>query len=731
MDAVSILKKYYGYENFRPGQEEIISAILSGRDTLGIMPTGGGKSICYQIPALMLEGVTVVISPLISLMKDQVDTLKEYGVAAEVINSTLSSEAFREIMVSAREGKYKLLYVAPERLETESFLSLMDEMPIAMIAVDEAHCVSTWGHDFRPSYRRIYDLILRLPRRPIVSAFTATATPLVEEDIISLLALQSPYKYSSSFDRPNLYFEVRKPDNKLHEVQAYLKQHSGESGIIYCATRKTVDEVCERINRLGIHATKYHAGLSEKERNDNQEAFLFDTVPLIVATNAFGMGIDKPNVRFVIHYNMPRNMEGYYQEAGRAGRDGQAAECILLFSTQDIMTNRYLIENGSSMGGRSSEYEKLNSMVAYCNTEGCLRNFILNYFGQLPLEKPCDSCGNCNNNMEETDITIEAQKILSCVKRMKERFGSSQVADVLKGANTQKVRSMEFDKLSTYGIMRDYPKDTIKELIAFLIAEGYLYLEGAQYPIVRLTEASYSILKGEKTLTIKRVITKQEERKETKIERLSFVIDQLLFEQLRSKRQEIAVSKHIQPFMVLADTSLKQMASVYPTTQEELLEITGVGEYKAETYGEAFLKVINEYVEMHPLEVQRTKVVNEAIVKEKNKQDTKNTVQQAKKSAPRDSHRFSYELYEQGKTISEIAYERNLTEQTIENHLLKCIQEGMKVNFEDFIPKESESQIIEAIEECGATLLKPIKEKLPEDISYTAIKFTIAKYGMA
>ena len=731
MDAVSILKKYYGYENFRPGQEEIISAILSGRDTLGIMPTGGGKSICYQIPALMLEGVTVVISPLISLMKDQVDTLKEYGVAAEVINSTLSSEAFREIMVSAREGKYKLLYVAPERLETESFLSLMDEMPIAMIAVDEAHCVSTWGHDFRPSYRRIYDLILRLPRRPIVSAFTATATPLVEEDIISLLALQSPYKYSSSFDRPNLYFEVRKPDNKLHEVQAYLKQHSGESGIIYCATRKTVDEVCERINRLGIHATKYHAGLSEKERNDNQEAFLFDTVPLIVATNAFGMGIDKPNVRFVIHYNMPRNMEGYYQEAGRAGRDGQAAECILLFSTQDIMTNRYLIENGSSMGGRSSEYEKLNSMVAYCNTEGCLRNFILNYFGQLPLEKPCDSCGNCNNNMEETDITIEAQKILSCVKRMKERFGSSQVADVLKGANTQKVRSMEFDKLSTYGIMRDYPKDTIKELIAFLIAEGYLYLEGAQYPIVRLTEASYSILKGEKTLTIKRVITKQEERKETKIERLSFVIDQLLFEQLRSKRQEIAVSKHIQPFMVLADTSLKQMASVYPTTQEELLEITGVGEYKAETYGEAFLKVINEYVEMHPLEVQRTKVVNEAIVKEKNKQDTKNTVQQAKKSAPRDSHRFSYELYEQGKTISEIADERNLTEQTIENHLLKCIQEGMKVNFEDFIPKESESQIIEAIEECGATLLKPIKEKLPENISYTAIKFTIAKYGMA
>ena len=731
MDAVGLLRKYYGYENFRPGQKEIVEAILSGRDTLGIMPTGGGKSICYQIPALMLEGVTIVISPLISLMKDQVDTLKEYGIAAEVINSSLSSGAFREIMASAREGKYKLLYVAPERIETEGFLSLMYDIPVAMVAVDEAHCVSQWGHDFRPSYRRIHEMIQRLPQRPIVCAFTATATPIVEKDIISLLALQSPYIYSSSFDRPNLYFEVRKPDNKLHELQTYLKEHMNESGIIYCATRKTVDEVCERLNRLGIQATKYHAGLNEKERNDNQEAFLFDTVPLIVATNAFGMGIDKPNVRFVIHYNMPRNMEGYYQEAGRAGRDGGASECILLFSTQDIMTNRYLIENGSSMGGRSNEYEKLNSMVAYCNTEGCLRSFILTYFGQLPLDRPCDNCGNCNNEIEETDITIEAQKILSCVKRMKERFGSSQVADVLKGANTQKVRNMRFDELSTYGIMREYPKDTIKELISFLIAEGYLQLEGMQYPIVKLTDKSYKILKGEERISIKRVLVKQEVRKETKVEDMEYVVDQLLFEQLRRTRQELAVSQHIQPFMVLPDTSLKQIASVYPTNEEEFLKINGVGEYKVEKYGTAFLNLVNDYVELHPLEVQRTKCINEAIIMEKHDHKVESSQKQTKKSASRDSYKLTYELYEQGKKISEIADERNLTEMTVENHLLKCIQEGLVVNYEDFIPKDNESQIVAAIEECGATLLKPIKEKLPEDISYTAIKFTIAKYNMS
>ena len=725
MDPVSILKKYYGYDSFRPGQEEIIRAILSGRDVLGIMPTGGGKSICYQVPALLLEGVTIVISPLISLMKDQVDTLKEYGIAAELINSTLSTVEFREVISKAREGAYKMLYVAPERLETDTFLSLIQEIPIAMIAVDEAHCVSQWGHDFRPSYVRIYNMIEQIPRRPIVTAFTATATLQVKEDIVRLLDLYQPFEYTSSFDRTNLYFEVRKPDNKLHELQKYLKEHQEESGIIYCATRKSVDEVCERLNHLGVKATRYHAGLSEIERAQNQEDFLFDKIPIMVATNAFGMGIDKPNVRFVVHYNMPKNMEGYYQEAGRAGRDGQPAECILLYGTQDIMTNRYLIENGGS-AGRNIEYEKLNSMVDYCNTKGCLRSYILNYFGETPLEKPCNHCGNCNNDIEESDITVEAQKILSCIKRMQERFGASQVADVLKGANTQKIRSFHFNELSTYGIMRDYPKDVIKELISFLVAEGKLQLVGTQFPVLQLTKESYSILKGEEKVFIKRVLVK-EKRKDVSHSKDIQVIDNMLYEYLRKTRQEEATRQHIQPFMVFADLTLKEMARYYPTTIEELLQINGVGEYKAEKYGAQFIDIIQSYVDAHNEEVNRIK---QLVNIEDQKESKEASKIQHVKAAPRDSHKLTYEMYRAGKTIDEIADQRNLTRMTVENHLIKCAEEGMEVNYDDFIPTEYEAQIVAAIEECGPVLLKPIKEVLPEEVSYTAIKFAVTRYKL-
>ena len=725
MDPMSVLKKYYGYDSFRPGQKEIIDAILDKKDVLGIMPTGGGKSICYQIPALLLEGVTIVVSPLISLMKDQVDTLKEYGVAAELINSTLSNYEFRKIMDSAREGNYKLLYVAPERLETESFLSLLEEIPVSMVAVDEAHCVSQWGHDFRPSYRKIHSMIECLSRRPIVTAFTATATPHVKEDIVKLLDLYHPFKYISSFDRSNLYFEVRKPSNKLQEIQTYLSEHKGESGIIYCATRKNVEEVCERLNHLGIAATKYHAGLSDEERKQNQESFLFDEVPLIVATNAFGMGIDKPNVRFVLHYNMPKNMEGYYQEAGRAGRDGDLAECILLFSTQDIMTNRYLIEKGSE-SGRTIEYDKLNKMVDYCNTGGCLRNYILQYFGEKGLDVPCHNCGSCNNDIEETDITIEAQKILSCVKRMHEKFGASQVADVLKGANTQKIRSLHFNELSTYGIMSDYPKDVIKELISYLIAEGKLCLTGTEYPVVQLTEESYSILKGTQKISIRRVI-----RKETKKDfssSISGVWDHMLFEYLRKTRQEEAAKQHIQPFMVFADNTLKEMARVYPITREELLQVSGVGEYKANKYGDLFIGMIREYVESHPIEVQRIK---DLIALDGKKQNDNKLKGQGTKVLQKESHKLTYDLYLAGRSVDEIANERNLAITTVESHLVKCAQEGMEIQYEDFIPSEYEELIMKTIEECGATLLKPIKEQLPQQISYTAIKFAVLKYSMS
>ena len=711
MDAKSILKKYYGYDTFRNGQQELISEILNGRDVVGVLPTGGGKSICYQIPALLLEGVTLVISPLISLMKDQVDTLKEYGIPAELINSTLSSGEFREILKNVREGVYKLLYIAPERLETESFLSVLRTLPISMIAVDEAHCISQWGHDFRPSYRRIDSAIKQLEKRPIIAAFTATATPQVREDIKKLLELQAPFEYFSTFDRSNLYFEVRKPQNKLKELTAYIKQHQDESGIIYCSTKKTVDAVCERLRGLGILATKYHAGLSEEERSRNQEDFLYDRIPIIVATNAFGMGIDKSNVRYVVHYNMPKNMESYYQEAGRAGRDGEPSECILLFSTQDIMTSRFLIESGTISSSRSNEYDKLNSMVDYCNTGGCLRAYILKYFGEASKEKECHYCGNCNNSTEETDITIEAQKIMSCIKRMHEQFGSSQVVDVLRGANTSRIRDLHFFELSTYGIMREYSKDTLKELISYLVAERYISLEGDKYPTLKLNAASYTVLKGQEQVKIKRLIIKNE--KEAVADgKAEAEVDVKLFEELRKVRYDLAQKQHVQPFMIFSDSTLKDMTKKYPETKVEMLDVVGVGEYKFEKYGEFFIEVIQKYVAENKIQKQHNASLKENY------------------TLPKETHRISYTLYKAGNTIDQIAKYRGLKTMTIESHLIKCINEGLEVNFDDFIPKEYEQEIVRAIEENGSDLLKPIKESLPEYISYTAIKFVIAKHNL-
>ncbi|MDD2402780.1 MAG: DNA helicase RecQ, partial [Clostridia bacterium] len=479
----SVLKQYFGYDKFKKGQEELIEHILKGQDVLGIMPTGAGKSICYQIPALMSDGVTIVISPLISLMKDQVDALGEMGIKAAFINSSLSTREFRKVLSNARLGIYKLIYVAPERMETESFLQLIKTIKVSLIAVDEAHCVSQWGHDFRPSYVRIADMVDLLPQRPMVAAFTATATPQVKEDIIRLLKLSTPFVLITSFDRENLYFGVTKPENKPKFLVDYLQMSINEDkpGLIYCSTRKTVEMVSEKLDKKGFSVTKYHAGLPEKERTENQDDFLYDRKQIMVATNAFGMGIDKSNIRFVIHYNMPKNMESYYQEAGRAGRDGVASECILLFSTADIVINKFLIEKSSDSYDKTGDYQKLNKMVDYCNTDNCLRKYILNYFGEMNFPSVCNNCSSCNNEIERTDITVEAQKILSCIKRMDERFGGGVVADVLKGANTGKIRANGFDKLSTYGIMRDYSKDTIKELISYLVAENYVELTSGKY----------------------------------------------------------------------------------------------------------------------------------------------------------------------------------------------------------------------------------------------------------
>jgi len=590
----ALLKQYFGYDDFRNGQSEIIEQILNKRDVLAIMPTGAGKSICYQIPSLMFDGVTIVISPLISLMKDQVDTLSDTGIKAAFINSSLSTREWVNVMNKAKSGAYKLIYVAPERLETDSFMQLIQSLKISMVAIDEAHCVSQWGHDFRPSYTRIAKMVELLPERPIMAAFTATATPQVKVDIIKLLKLDRPFSLTTGFDRENLYFEVVKPEKKFDYLLAYLNNNKKKSGIIYAATRKTVESVCEKLNKKGYSVTAYHAGLSEKMRTKNQDDFLYDRARIIVATNAFGMGIDKSNIAFVVHYNMPKNMESYYQEAGRAGRDGEKADCILLYSSADIITNKLLIEKGSDRYNKTGEYQKLNEMVDYCNTDTCLRRYILQYFGEQETNESCDNCSNCNNDIERTDITIEAQKIFSCIKRMDERFGNGLVTDVLHGSNTEKIRSMGFDKLTTYGVMKDYPKATIKELISFFVAEDYIYLHGDQYPVLKLNNKAFEVLQGQRKITIKRVIVKQKAQTNT---RENISVDIELFEKLRTLRKRLADEQGVPPFVIFSDLTLKEMCRVYPITKEDMLTVSGVGQFKLEKYGELFIMTIKNYLD--------------------------------------------------------------------------------------------------------------------------------------
>lgn len=526
-------------------------------------------------------------------MKDQVDSLAGLGVNVAFVNSSLSYNQYMQVMEKAKKGAYKIIYIAPERLETESFLELLENIDISIIAVDEAHCISQWGHDFRPSYAKIADIIDKLEKRPIVVAFTATATPIVAKDIKKFLKLDNPFTLITGFDRKNLSFGVSKPNDKTQYLIEYLKDKQSKSGIIYCITRKNVDALHQMLNKNGIICAKYHAGLTEKERNEFQEEFIYDKVQVIVATNAFGMGIDKPNIRFVIHYNMPKNIESYYQEAGRAGRDGDRAECMLLFSASDIITNKFLIEQGDVAVDKSNDYKKLNDMVNYCNIEKCLREYILNYFGEKTEIKNCTACSNCNNEFEMKDITIEAQKVLSCVKRMGERFGSNITIDILKGSNTAKIKKFGFENISTYGIMKEYPKDTIKQIISYLVAEGYLNLQGDQYPTLSLTDKSYLVLRGQEKISVRMEIKKEVE-KPVKQE-----YDEALFEILRVTRREFAIAANVPPYIIFGDSTLKQMCREYPDTLEKMLQISGVGKNKLEKYGEKFIEEIKKYMNVH------------------------------------------------------------------------------------------------------------------------------------
>ncbi|WP_163655270.1 DNA helicase RecQ [Listeria sp. PSOL-1] len=586
VQAKEILAKRFGFDDFRSGQEEVIKQLLASQNTLAIMPTGGGKSLCYQIPALLFEGLTIVVSPLISLMKDQVDALHLAGIEATYINSTLSAQEVNKRLHLAKSGHLKMLYIAPERLDTEGFHDLLECAEISLFAIDEAHCISQWGHDFRPSYLALCDYLRQMERQPLVIALTATATEAVANDICELLRILEKNIVKTGFARENLAFQIIKGQDKDQFLLHYLKENDSESGIIYASTRKEVERLQVLLEKQGIAVGKYHGGLSDQERSASQEQFSYDDLQVIVATNAFGMGINKSNVRFVIHYNLPRNMEAYYQEAGRAGRDGLPSDCILLFSPQDAHIQQFLIDQSELPEERKqNEYHKLRQMVGYGYTEICLERYIVNYFGEEANH--CGRCSNCLDTRETVDITTDAQKVFSCIKRMGERFGKILIAKVLTGSNDQKVKTWHFDKLSTYGLMKERSQKDVLQLLDYLAAEKYLQVVNGSLPSLSLTNQAVKVLKNEAIVLRKKAV---------EATRVAMDVDVALFEMLRNKRRELASEYRVPPYIIFSDETLREMCRYKPQTNEEMLMIKGIGAAKLEKYGKDFMLLLQEEV---------------------------------------------------------------------------------------------------------------------------------------
>lgn len=606
-DSHKVLQEVFGYSSFREGQEEVIHAALKQQDVLGIMPTGAGKSLCYQIPALLFDGITVVVSPLISLMKDQVAALNQLGVHAAFINSSLSEGQYRKAMANACRGQYKIIYVAPERLMTESFLSFTSCVEISMLAVDEAHCISQWGQDFRPSYIKIVDFIQTLPKRPVVAAYTATATKAVKEDIICILGLKNPYVAVTGYDRENLFFAVKKPQNKQQELLFYLQKNKNSSGIIYCNTRKNVEEVYDSLIERGYPAARYHAGLCDSERKQSQDDFIYDIRPIMVATNAFGMGIDKSNVRFVIHYNMPKDIESYYQEAGRAGRDGEPAECILLYSGQDVRINEFLIEKQLENDEldfeerkliRERDSERLQKMTFYCFTNECLRDYILRYFGEYG-NTFCGNCENCLTEFDDIDVTQEVSTLIRMVHASGERYGINAIIEAVHGSKTAKVHKFHLEQSPGFGSLNQVTLVRIRQILNDMLLKGYLYLTPGDYPVLKMTDKGHNLIFGESDEKIILKLPKEIEKAHTKQKQKKTAAAKakypILFETLRKRRYEMAQKNHVPPYIIFSDKTLKEMSTYLPSTKEAMLQINGVGEKKYEKYGKEFMNLIQEY----------------------------------------------------------------------------------------------------------------------------------------
>jgi len=718
------LSRYFGYDTFKDGQEKIINAALTGEDVLGIMPTGGGKSLCYQLPAIQMEGLTLVISPLISLMKDQVDALGEMGISSTFLNSSLDDKTYESRMEGIRANKYKLLYIAPERLSAYSFIELAQQLNISMVAVDEAHCISQWGHDFRPSYQAIPSFIESLSPRPVVAAYTATATVKVIQEIKELLKLKNPVESIIEFDRPNLLYNVVKIGDKFSYVRdAINKNYQNQSGIIYCATRKTVEGLTQKLNAQGFSAAAYHGGMGSELRQNNQHDFIHDKINIMVATNAFGMGINKPDVRFIIHYNMPQNMEAYYQEAGRGGRDGEVSHCTILYSPADIVKQKRLIQlNQTSIEREKLLFENLQYLVDYCHTNECLRKKILEYFGETTAIEDCGNCGNCLDQSEMMDITIDAQKILSCIYRLNSRFGLNMVISVLRGSKNKKILDMNLDQVSTYGIMKEHRLESLREIIMTLVAKGYVVVTADEYPVLKLTTAASKVLKGQEKVFHKKHLVEMIAVKSKNKGSIKPPIDcdEALFLELKALRYSLSQEKELPPFMIFHDDSLKEMAAYFPMDQENFLKINGVGQAKYENYGELFIKEIQSFVENNEIEIRERPERDVNPVRE----TTSN------KESKGGSHETTYESFIKGQSIDEIATARGLSLNTVLGHLMRCDQEGKTVDWSGFIDQTKEAQILDVIEKVGLDALKPIKESLPATCSYDDIKIVIHKNSL-